>query len=143
MPQSRDSLLCTQPRFVTTHSLDCMFSNILIYISAIGLLLSQVYIAAARVIKWLEINRLQFNSVLKIPAIFMKNQQIHLQSHKLSIIHTYVFRSPSATIHRMYSIKKYDKNLCVFVQDVFNTVHPEHGRSRRLKHVGVINKQRI
>jgi hypothetical protein len=65
MPQSGDSLV--HAATIRNNTLvRLMFSNILIYIFAIWLLISQVYIAAARVIKWLEINRLQFNSVLKI-----------------------------------------------------------------------------
>ena len=34
--------------------------------------------------------------------------------HTLSIHHTYMFRSPYATILRVYSIKKYNKRLCVW-----------------------------
>jgi hypothetical protein len=34
----------------------------------------------------------------------------------LFINHTYMFRSPSATILRMYSIKEYNKKLCVTIQ---------------------------
>jgi hypothetical protein len=37
---------------------------------------------------------------------------MHLWLNTLFIDHTYMFRSPSATILRVYSIKECNKNLC-------------------------------
>jgi hypothetical protein len=66
-----------------------------------------------------------------------------------------MFRSPSATILRVYSSKEYRKNcVCMWGGESgvnksktfivsFNTVHPEDDHRRRPKQVGVINKQRI
>jgi hypothetical protein len=41
---------------------------------------------------------------------------MHLWLHTLFINHTYMFRSPSETILRVYSIKEYNKKLCVVNQ---------------------------
>jgi hypothetical protein len=43
-----------------------------------------------------------------------RNQQMHLWLCTLFIDHTYMFRSPSATILRVYWIKEYNKNMCVW-----------------------------
>ena len=38
-----------------------------------------------------------------------ENQEMHLKLYTLFIDHTYMFRSPSATILRVHSIKEYNK----------------------------------
>jgi hypothetical protein len=38
---------------------------------------------------------------------------MHLLLYTLFTDHTYMFQSPSATILRVYSIKEYNKKLCV------------------------------
>jgi hypothetical protein len=50
-----------------------------------------------------------------VQVFYKNNQQMHLW---LLINHTYIFRSPSATIFRVYIIKMYNKKCGESVQDL-------------------------